>query len=456
MLPYTTGSFATALRAAKSARRLRRARRSLVGRIYAKSSKNPRRSRLRTIRRLLAAAGRPFLPISPEAMKDLGAALHAGGHRSTSNYFGDWKKVHVEADYPWTDRLAALRKDLLRASARGRGPPKRAETFGAEQMPQKTSDAEHPVTRGGPRWPRLMLAIGVCWMLRGAEMADLLGDQASLAAERREATLHLRATKMDTAGAGCLRTLKCICGTGLLGPCPYCALVALIAARARADLGPKDPLFPTAGGRAAEAKSVVRSLRHLLKIAVTEHSLRREGAQLLARRGVHLFLIQFLGRWGGPTVAIYAAEALRGQLAQAAASSAGGGVGGPNGPSREELRKTLQELVDEAIARRTADSSESAVGDPGPMHAILTAASAPPGAPGLPPPRQVRGLKGGREVGETHDVAIADPALPEDAWVTRCGWRFGRTAHAVFFDREATCARCMARRTVDIRKGICA
>ena len=43
--------------------------------------------------------------------------------------------------------------------------------------------------------------------------------------------------------------------------------------------------------------------------AITGHSLRVGGAQGLARRGVELWSIQLLGRWGGDTVKRYLADA---------------------------------------------------------------------------------------------------------------------------------------------------
>ena len=47
--------------------------------------------------------------------------------------------------------------------------------------------------------------------------------------------------------------------------------------------------------------------------ALSEHSLRRMGAQFYARRGVPLPVIQFIGRWGSATVERYVAEALAGR-----------------------------------------------------------------------------------------------------------------------------------------------
>ena len=62
----------------------------------------------------------------------------------------------------------------------------------------------------------------------------------------------------------------------------------------------------------------------------------------------------------------------------------------------------------------------------------------------MPPPQQVRGRKGEREVGEVHDVALADATLPKEAWVTLCGWRFGKGSHVLLSGRQVTCAKCLA------------
>ena len=447
VLPYRTGSHDRAMRTASNPMLLRRAAHLLRGRIYAESTKGPRKSRLRTVRKLLKAAGHRYLPITTPAMTAFVSSLVSGGHRSVANYLGDWRKEHAIAGHAWTDALSSCRKDLLRAATRGQGPPRRAEVFGAERLPRVPSDSQSPVVRAGPRWPWLMLCVGVCWILRGAEVADLLGEQAAVDAGTKEATLSLRATKMDAAGAGCQRTLECICATSLRGPCPFCSLALLLEARKRAGLGGKDPLFPDRQGRAASRRTVVQTLRRLLKVMATEHTMRREGSQLLARRGVLLYLIQFLGRWGGSTVERYVAEALRGQLARASSACAAGGGLAPAPESVTNLQRTLKQLVDEAVAARCPQQAA-------PMHVLLSAAASVPGAPRAPPVQKIRGLKGQREAGEVHDAVVMDQALPREAWATRCNWKFGCAAHVIVNDQDVTCARCIARRAVEARTGM--
>ena len=133
--------------------------------------------------------------------------------------------------------------------------------------------------------------------------ADLLGEQGASDPDRRESSLDLCATKMDPQGRGCIRELQCLCDADLSGPCPHCSLNTLLEARAAAGYGPKDPLFPTKAGIAPDRQAVVRTWRALLDIKATEHTSRREGAQMYTRREMPLWLTQFLGRWGGDTVA---------------------------------------------------------------------------------------------------------------------------------------------------------
>ena len=210
-------------------------------------------------------------------------------------------------------------------------------------------------------------------------------------------------------------------------------------------------MFPNRRGQAAERRTVVRTLRRLLAMPATEHSMRREGSQLYARRGLVLYLIQFLGRWGTNTVSIYVAEALREQLTRAA-SSAAGGVPAPPPTGDPQLRKTLKQLVDEAVAERLPQASPDQAQDAPLLHVALAAAADVPGAPNAPTAQRIRRLLGGRETGEVHDAVVIDEALPREAWTTRCSWKFGLGPHVIRNDLEVTCARCIARRAVESRR----
>ena len=450
--PYRTGSHDLALRTAGDQALLSRARDVLRARVYSNSTVGPRRSRLRTVKKLLKRAGHRYLPASQAAMTDLVACLHSGGHRSVGNYLSDWRREHLSAGHEWGEALAALRKDCVRASERGQGPAKQAETFGAERLPRKTDTRERPVVKGGPKWPWLLLTIGTCWLLREAELADVLREQGSIDLQKREATLDLAATKADQKGRGCLRTLTCLCDTDLAGPCPFCALVDLLHLHATAGYGPKDPLFPTRGGRAASSKAVIRTLCRLLGLRLTGHSLRREGAQLYARRGLFLYLIQFLGRWGGRTVERYVAEALRGQLAKSASVQAAGSGTSAIGLSRAELLKTLERLVAEALAQRAVEGAAApSTGPADPFEVHVARSLETPGGPNFSCPLKVRSSLGPSASAPVHDILLCDPAVPRAAWVTRCAWRFGDRPHEIIREAETTCGNCISKRAIEKR-----
>ena len=304
------------------------------------------------------------------------------------------------------------------------------------------------MAKGGPQWPHIMLAVSICWLLRGAEAADLLGEQGETYLEQREADLDLCATKTDPQGRGCVRKLKCLCDSGLEGPCPFCSLKELMDARAAAGYGPEDPLFPTREGRAPERRAVVQTWRAILGIEAGEHTSRREGVQLYTRRGVFLFLTQFLGRWGSNTVARYAGEALKGQLAEASAARASGHeVPVRNKEADKQLRATIEQLIQKALVDR-ADNQRAAE----PALQMLDEAPAGPGVPVLGHSRQVQRTKAGSPVGLIQDVVIADPSIPRAAWLTRCTWKFGLAEHRLTEDGATTCAKCLSGRVIRARK----
>ena len=191
----------------------------------------------------------------------------ASNHRSTSEYVSVWRKEHILRGHEWSEQLTVLCRDLKRAASRGLGPARRAEAFSAEELSRLPRLTEGPVSKGGPLFPHVMVAVGTAWLLRGAEIAALLGEQASIDRAKKEATLHLCATKSDVGGSGCARTLRCLCDSEVLGPCPFCSLASLLEQRAGKNLGPKQALFPAAGGRAASSRASSDSTSLLLSTA---------------------------------------------------------------------------------------------------------------------------------------------------------------------------------------------
>ena len=157
---------------------------------------------------------------------------------------------------------------------------------------------------------------------------------------------------------------------------------------------------------------------------------------MYTRRGVLLYLTQYLGRWGGDTIAVYAGEALKGQLARASATTTSSqGIAGTNPLDAKHLHTTINDLIRKALDDRAEEQATSA--------ALQVVEEAPtgPGSLTLGPARQVQRIKGDRRVGWVHDVAIADACIPREAWMSNCAWRFGMAEHVILHDATTTCAR---------------
>merc|ERR1711940_345504 len=58
--------------------------------------------------------------------------------------------------------------------------------------------------------------------------------------------------------------------------------------------------------------------------AISGHSLRRTGAQWLARRGLPLWAIQYIGRWGSDSIRLYTAQAFADRHAELSRDVAAG------------------------------------------------------------------------------------------------------------------------------------
>ena len=181
---------------------------------------------------------------------------------------------------------------------------------------------------------------------------------------------------------------------------------------------------------------------------------------MYARRDVPLYLTQFLGRWGGPTIFIYVGEALQGQLAKQSASGAAssgsqgeGFLGSWAALKREVIR--LARRAAREVATRPAAVEAPPTADEVKLAGLAGRCLPPSGsaAPGVPhlPAMRVRGRRGKREVGEIHAVAIGDSSFPPETWTTRCGWRFASSEHSMLDGGEVSCGRCIASLTKDNR-----
>ena len=165
----------------------------------------------------------------------------------------------------------------------------------------------------------------------GAEVAALLIEQVVVEEGVTQAELWLGPYKTNTKAERTVRTLRCSCRAGPggawseigAGACPVHAAHRILQRRASEGWTSKHPLFPGTRGQAttpAEARAKIR--RACGEQALSEHSLRRMGAQFYARRGLQLSVIQYIGRWGSAAVERYVADALAGRAAWAPLAAA--------------------------------------------------------------------------------------------------------------------------------------
>ena len=317
---YSRGSLRAARRACATPKARALARASLEAGVWAPSSRGPRAARRRTIRRLLGDEAVPPAPVTVDTVITLAAALKTGRYRSGSLYLNTLKDWAVELGAAWTDQLHQAMRRARLSIERGLGAPRRALSvcLGAFRPLQVMS----PPPIGQPLWAFEACVVGALWLLRGAELAALLGDQLSWSTGGRTATLHLAATNTDPQGRGSPRCLSCSCHQcpafggsefALGSPdalCPTRALHAVMTRRRGASFGEKHPLFPSAAGSAASRQGMVAAIQGVLgDPRASEHSLRRSGAQFHARNGIGLREVQYLGRWGSATILRYIEEA---------------------------------------------------------------------------------------------------------------------------------------------------
>ena len=407
-------------------------------------------ARERTIRRLVRTAGVDLTPITPASFELIAAALKAGRYRSGASYLRTWERMHRSAGHLWGPELDVARGQARRSIERGIGPAKRAKTVILESVisPDKVSDATD------------MLIIGCMWMLRGAEAADLLIEQASIDASGDSAILQLGPTKTNPAAELVSRDLRCSCfatsnrsrSTVGSAACPVHALRRVLERRAAEGLSGKHPLFPAPSRRALKPAEAVRRIRTASGVfSLTEHSMRRMGAQFYARRGIPLPTIQFIGRWQSAAVERYVAEALNARASWAPFIAAeqldlsrciGSVPGMQASPSLSTMAGLVRSVVKSELGKSAARDPEPVAEGPRP-EARAPQLAAEPGA--------LRAVRATHSVDTpAHLIRSMDLGMHPSQWVTHCGWRFGIAPHSLCCPSLVNCKRCCLGRPAQV------
>ena len=200
---------------------------------------------------------------------------------------------------------------------------------------------------GGALPPRNLIISGAWFLCREVELACARAALVSIQGSRRQADLSvtwlLPASKTDPEAPGVSRRHFCSCP--IHGDVTKSCVVHAIwdqllflkrqfPSRWTRDKPDLDlPLFPDSRGQAVSKDSMITTFwkaAELLEVptesveggtAVTGHSLRVSGAQGLARRGLELWNIQLLGRWGSDAVKRYVSDTHVDNAARSAAAA---------------------------------------------------------------------------------------------------------------------------------------
>ena len=451
-------SFDAAKRMLKSKRAKAAGMENLFKDRFAATTRKARLARISTLKKLLKTARLPVAPVTVDALNTIAAALKAGGYRTGVSYLTIWESLHREAGHEWTSDLAQAKAWARKSMERGLGPNRHAATVILEKLLAKLPQSMDTD----------MVIVGALWMLRGAELAGLLIEQVAIAPDATEATFVLGAHKTNTEAHRCERRLRCSCrraGTGessVLGTkvCPVHAAARILAQRKEENMHGKLPLFPGKGQKAMTPEQAREAIRRACREqALSEHSLRRTGAQFYARRGVPLPVIQYIGRWGSATVERYVAEALAGRAEWAPLLAAaeldltdvvGDGIRS-SGPGIGAIASVVTKLITEEFKKQQGNRDKQTKVNAKANEDIpckLPSAGIDKRAP--VPASSPSSSSAGRtyvrssRTGVGHAVRFCGIGLLEVQWETECGWRYGKAKHVACSVGEVSCSRCRA------------
>ena len=436
---------------------------TFVAEVYADSSRASILARLRTIEAILRQWSEVPLPPTVKKVLYIGASLKAGGYRSSAAYFSAYRQSCRRLGYSVGPEIEAAISDAVRSCMRGIGGSVRARALPFDDL-HLLPGCRDPWIAGGPISPRNAISTGAWWLLREIELSTL---RAALVEVRESSALvvylHLPASKVDQQAIGVSRGHRCRCVSTPTPECPAHVVLDQLRLLQRqfpgrwTGQGPdRDlPLFPTLEGHTCTKAAMVDTLlvaARLLGVPavapdgserISGHSLRVTGAQGLARRGVPLWSIQLLGRWGS--------DAFRGYLRDAAAHvfvASDSPV--CSGPSLDALVAGAVELAAADSQSVLAAVESKIVERVGRVRAELEAAlrdyihravaelrpSAAGPAPAPPSSRATADWVRNEVSGYMHKVLVGPPA-PQAVWTTYCGWRFGIRGHHTLIASDA-------------------
>ena len=467
--------------------------------VYASSSASAVRSRRRLYAALLARfSSRPF-PLTVSTLRQLGAGLKAGRYRSAPNVISQYRVDAERSGQSLSGAVLRAATDVTRACTRGLGPPARATPLPFSRLGSLPGGATSWIPLG-PLGCRNAMVCGSWWMLRETELSNLRARFAQLDLQGvPTACLTLPASKTDHSAQGVRRTHACICTAGR--PTPLCPVHALwdqlwilkrsFPERFSGDLPDASlPLFPRADSKPATKDKVTDCIRHAARALqvplqsrdgstqVSGHSLRPTGAQGLCRAGLDTWAVQLIGRWGSSVVRQYVADAA---VSAEAAISRRGLLGHSlrelaretSNITLEELRTLAAEEVASSLALQTSSFSSAVLAEllPSLRDHVLSereknddrsqssdtsseSSSDSETSGDERAPAQADGAADlallchetvtSTSTGRKHRILVGPSnTVGAGAWVSMCGWRFGRVMGTRdSLDTDLKCRKC--------------
>lgn len=213
------------------------------------------------------------------------------------------------------------------------------------------------------------------------------------------------------------RPHKCCCLANPEPICPFCAGVRHLARLSRAYPNTENweevPLFPDRNGQHLSKSLVIKFIRAVIALTGTsltrpgpagdawdrfgEHVLRVSGAQMMARAGLELFVIQLIGRWASDAIARYVQEAHLWGLKNLTAAVA-------KGLTTENVIPTAANLTSDELLEMIEKT----------VHNVLAAK---------------RKYVGNPDTHAAHLPAISEENVQSVYWHAACGWPYGRRNH---------------------------
>ena len=453
---------------------------------YANSTRRPRDICWATWCAKAEMMGVSPLPLQIDNVSAIMSAFKAEGYKSVRNYTSRARQEHLAVlkMQPADDVLAHITK-CERSVLRGLAKPKYKSSFHLEAL-EETNVTELENLEAQFPWPPIWLVVVGCWwILRGIELAAI--RLIDIEFNDNNVAISLPVSKMDPYGKGARRCHGCCCQPGSSKPCIICPFHTVssavshskgLATKLFGRVPPDWPLFPDSKGNFISKETTAAAVRQVANVLgesscddtedIAEHAMRVSGAQLLARSGVELYVIQLYGRWGSSVIERYVQEAPLSRSATLAARVLAGLRNTPLAPMSIAIgdvqqpplyasfertgRDTMLNLEDpDAMGSSTALADTAAVLE-GPTPSCTVPAPPPvttrdsdfnpptPSGVAKQFSRTVIVSKLRLQHLEKFDLEGVNSTL----WSTKCGWRFGSSefTRLKLSKNLAICDRC--------------